>query len=202
MKAPGAQYKLFNALALVVISLLYASALRAQEPPVQTLTAPPPVKVITLAERGEMNDAKEPKARLKITLELAENRLLKAEQATTEHNYENASGELGRYWALIENALAFLRVMTPDKDRTRDLYKRLELTLRAHGPRLTSLRRGTPSEYAVWIKDVEEVARKGRTEALESFYGHTVFREVPQKPGNQNRPAKQPDGNAGPGDKP
>jgi hypothetical protein len=201
MKSPDHRFKPFNAFGIVVISLLCIPVLQAQETPVQTSTAPPPVRVITLPERDEINEAKEPKARLKVTLELAENRLLKVEQATHEHNYENASGELGRYWALIENALAYLRGMPPDKDKTRDLYKRLELALRAHGPRLTTLRRSTPLEYAVWIKNVEEVARKGRTEALESFYGHTVFREGSQKPANQNRPNK-PDGNAGPGDKP
>jgi len=64
-----------------------------------------------------------------------------------------------------------------DSNKTRDLYKRLELSLLAHGPRLTTMRRTTPLEYAVWIKKVEEFAREGRTEALNSFYGHTVVRE-------------------------
>ena len=35
----------------------------------------------------------------------------------------------------------------------------------------------TPIEYAVWIKKVEEFARESRTEALNSFYGHTVVRD-------------------------
>ena len=43
------------------------------------------------------------------------------------------------------------------------------------------MRRTTPLEFAVWIKKVEDFARDGRTEALNSFYGHTVVRE-PQKP--------------------
>jgi hypothetical protein len=45
---------------------------------------------------------------------------------------------------------------------------------------LTATRRTTPLEFAVWIKKVEDFARDGRTEALNSFYGHTVVRE-PQK---------------------
>jgi hypothetical protein len=57
----------------------------------------------------------------------------------------------------------------------------LELSLRAHGPRLSIIRRSTPSEYAVWIKEIEDFARKGRTEALNSFYGHTVLKDGPQK---------------------
>ena len=201
MKFPGTQHRVFKALEMALISLmLYVPVLRAQEPQVQQLTAPPPVKVISMAEREQMSEAREPKARIRLTIELAENHLLKAEQETNQHNYESASSELGRYWALIENGLAFLRGMTPDGNKPRDLYKRLELALRAHGPRLTSLRRSTPLEYAVWIKEVEDVARKARTEALNSFYGDTVFREGQQKP--VNRPNKQPDKNAGLGDKP
>jgi hypothetical protein len=47
------------------------------------------------------------------------------------------------------------------------------------------MRRTTPLEFAVWIKQVEDFARQGRTEALNSFYGHTVVRE-PQKPDKDN----------------
>jgi len=85
--------------------------------------------------------------------------------------------------------LNYLNPMVREKDKTRDLYKRLELALRAHGPRLTAIRRSTPLEYAVWVKELEEFARKGRTEALNSFYGHTVFRE-PKK--SEERPADKP----------
>jgi hypothetical protein len=81
------------------------------------------------------------------------------------------------YHALIETALSFLSTFKRDSNKTRDLYKRLELALRAHGPRLTSMRRTTPLEFAVWIKQVEDFARDGRTEALNSFYGHTVVRD-------------------------
>jgi len=86
------------------------------------------------------------------------------------------------YWALVEDALSFMKTIDRDNNRKRDLYKRLELSLRAHGPRLSTMRRGTPSEYAVWIKEIEDFARKGRTEALNSFYGHTVIHDGQQKP--------------------
>jgi hypothetical protein len=80
--------------------------------------------------------------------------------------------------------------MKRDSNKTRDNYKRLELSLRAHGPRLTSLRRATPIEFAVWIKQAEDYAREGRTEALNSFYGHTVVRE-PEKPEKQSEKPKE-----------
>jgi hypothetical protein len=53
--------------------------------------------------------------------------------------------------------------------------------LRAHGPRLNAVRRVTPAEYSVWIKEVENFARDSRTEALNSFYGNTVIRDGSKK---------------------
>ena len=50
------------------------------------------------------------------------------------------------------------------------------------------IRRGTPAEYAVWIKEIEEFTRKGRTEALNNFYGHTV----PSRGPNQTVGTKRP----------
>jgi hypothetical protein len=49
------------------------------------------------------------------------------------------------------------------------------------------MRRNTPLEYAVWIKEIEEFARNGRTEALNSFYGHTVVRDGQQKSEKQTK---------------
>jgi len=126
-----------------------------------------------LADRG--NAGRIEAAELTITFAGAH--LTAAEQHTARENYEAASVEVGMYHALIENALKFLSTSKRDSNKTRDLYKRLELALRADGPRLTAMRRNTPLEFAVWIKHVEDFARDGRTEALNSFYGHTVVRE-------------------------
>jgi len=167
---------------ILLFAALYVPALRGQEPRVQEQTAPPPLKIITRQERTQLDESKDPKARMKTTLELAETHLTNAENHTTQHEYDNAAAEAGMYWALVENALAFMKTIERDNNRRRDLYKRLELALRAHGPRLSTLRRSTPAAYSVWIKEIEDFARKGRTEALNSFYGNTVIRDVPQKP--------------------
>lgn len=170
---------------------IYVPAAHAQEPAAQ-LTAPPPLKIVSREERARIDGADDSKARIRITIELAELRLAKAEVLTSEQNFDGATAELGKYEALIEDSLDYLSPMVRDKNKTRDLYKRLELALRAHGPRLTAIRRSTPLEYAVWIKALEEFARKGRTEALNSFYGHTVFREPQKKPdeGPPDKPTK------------
>jgi hypothetical protein len=180
---------------LMLLVLACAQAVYSQEPqstpqPQPTpLTAPPPFKMIVKEERAAIEQANDSSRRLKLTLEYATAHLGVAEQHTAQGNFEAASSEVGMYHALIENALAFLSTFKRDSNRTRDLYKRLELSLRAHGPRLTAMRRITPLEFAVWIKQVEDFARDGRTEALNSFYGHTVVRE--QKSDKSNEKPKE-----------
>lgn len=167
--------------AVLLLAAICAPALGCQDPRAQEQTAPPPLKIITRAERTQLNESKDAKARVKTTIELAESHLGNAENQTSQRNYDNAAAEAGMYWALVDDALSFMKTVERDNNRKRDLYKRLELALRAHGPRLSIMRRSTPAEYAVWIKDIEDFARKGRTEALNSFYGNTVVRDGPQK---------------------
>ena len=162
-------------LTLVITALL--APVVAQDPRPHDETAPPPLRAISREERALINAERNAKDRIKLTLELATVHLTTTENETVRQDYEKAAAAAGRYWALIDDAFAFLKPMKTDSNKTRDLYKRVELTLRAHGPRLATVRRTTPIEYSVWIKDIEELARKGRTEALNSFYGHTVVRD-------------------------
>ena len=155
---------------------LFVPAANAQDPKPLDQTAPPPAKVITREERAQLNQAKDEKARIKLSIELAETHLANAENHTSQQQYEGAAAEAGMYWALIEDALGFMKSVDRKGNKRRDLYKRLELSLRAHGPRWATMRRNTPAEYAVWIKELEEFARNGRTEALNSFYDNTVIR--------------------------
>jgi hypothetical protein len=183
-----ARRQLVIAAHLLSLTFVLLPAAKAQEsepkptPQATPLPAPPPFKMIVKEEREALETAaKDAQKRLKLTIEFADGHLSRAEQHTSRANYDAASSEVGMYQALLENALQFLSTFKRDSNKTRDLYKRLELALRADGPRLTAMRRTTPLEFAVWIKQVEDFARDGRTEALNSFYGHTVVRD-PQKP--------------------
>ena len=190
-----AQRNIVVAAHLLLLAFVFLPAVNAQEseakptPQPTPLTAPPPFKMIVKEERAALDAAaNDPKKRLKLTIEFADGHLLSAEQHTTRENYEAASTEVGMYQALIENALQFLSTFKRDSNKTRDLYKRLELALRADGPRLTAMRRTTPLEFAVWIKKVEDFARDGRTEALNSFYGHTVVKPDKSDKPKENQP--------------
>lgn len=175
---------------IILLVAVYAPAAHGQEPAAQQLVAPPPLKIVSRPERSQLNDSKDPKARVRTTFDLAETHLTNAETATSQHNYDGAAAEAGQYWALVDDVFGFLKTVSRDNNKTRDLYKRVELTLRAQGPRLSTIRRSTPSEYAVWIKEIEDFARNGRTEALNSFYGHTVLRDRQQKSSDQKEGVK------------
>ncbi|HEX6043041.1 MAG TPA: hypothetical protein VFZ22_01030 [Pyrinomonadaceae bacterium] len=185
---------LFGLSFLLLIGVPTVHAQDVQPSPSPTpLPAPPPIRVITKEERSQIDQAgNDAKQRLRTTIQLASARLTRAEQHTSQGNYDSASAEVGSYHALIQDALEFLSSMKRDSNKTRDLYKRLELALRSDGPRLTTMRRTTPLEYAVWIKKVEEFARESRTEALNSFYGHTVVREKNDNDKTSQKPSPTP----------
>jgi hypothetical protein len=167
---------------LLLLVFVYVPVVYAQDPQPQPtpLTAPPPFKTIVKEERDQIELTKDSGKRLRMTMDFADVHLTRAEQQTEQTNFDAAAAEVGMYHALIENALVFLSTFKRDSNKTRDLYKKMEMALRSQGPRLTAMRRITPLEFAVWIKQVEDFAREGRTEALNSFYGHTVVKEPPK----------------------
>lgn len=163
--------------ALFALALSVTPAARGQEL-VTELTAPPPMRFVSSDEKSQLSAASEPKERTRIGLELAEGHLRHAEDATFTRSYDPASAALGRYLAVIEDTLRYLAGLNTDNKKTRDLFKRLEITLRAHIVRIETIRRDTPFEYAVNVKTILDSVRSARTQALNIFYSDTVVREV------------------------
>ncbi|HVF51131.1 MAG TPA: HEAT repeat domain-containing protein [Pyrinomonadaceae bacterium] len=140
--------------------------------------APPPMKYIPPQERALLDvHVRDAKARTRVSLDLAEARLLRAAQLTDAAQFDAASSELGIYQAIVEDAVSFLRRQANADNKTRDLCKRLEVSLRAHGPRIETIRRMTPSEDAPNVRAAYECTRRARSEALNAFYGQTVMDE-------------------------
>jgi hypothetical protein len=184
-----------STLFVLLLAALFVPAASAQDPKPLEQTAPPPAKVIPRQERSQLNESKDDKARVKLTIELAETHLANVENHTSQQQYEGAAAEAGMYWALIEDVLGFMKTVERDNNHRRDLYKRLELSLRAHGPRWSTVRRSTPAEYAVWIKEIEEFARTSRVTALDSFYGQTVIRNNNPNTAETKEPKNPPEKN-------
>ena len=180
-----------------VVCLLAPGAL-AQQPRSPQMPAPPPMRFVSRDERSQLARAKDSKSRVRTTIELAEDRLARAEDLTSQKEFDHASEQLGGYLGLIDDARVFLGAMNREKTSTRDLYRRLDIALRAHIPRLAVMRRTTPAEHAVNIKAAEEYARNTRTEALESFYGHSVLREDVSNEKKSDKTKDSPDPNKRP----
>jgi hypothetical protein len=161
------------------------------QPLTPQLPTPPPMRFVARDDRSQLTTTRDAKARVKLTIELAEARLVNMEALTSRKEFEKASEALGAYLGLIEDAMRFIGGMPREKNSTRDLYRRLDIALRAQIPRLAVMRRDTPSDYAIHLKTAEEFARAARTDALESFYGHTVLREDPEKKADANKATPQ-----------
>jgi len=167
-----------SVLSITFAALILFTSAHAQ-PSTPQLPAPPPMRFVVPGDRNQLTATKDPKARVRLTIELTEAQLTKMEQLTAQKSFEEASEALGNYLGLIEDAMHFVGSMTQDKNSTRDLYRRLDIALRAQIPRLAVMRRETPADYSINLKAAEEFVRSTRSDALDSFYGHTVLREPP-----------------------
>jgi len=127
----------------VLICVLSLGAL-AQQPRSPQLPAPPPMRFVSAQERSQLDGSKDSKSRIRSTIDLASGRLTRTEELTTQSKFAEASEELGGYLGLIDNVRAFIAGLNHDKGSTRDLYRHLEIALRAHIPRLAVMRRSTP----------------------------------------------------------
>jgi hypothetical protein len=159
----------------------------AQQPRLPLLPAPPPMHLVSRNDRSELDGKGDPKARLRATISLAEDHLKRAETLTDQKKYNEALSELGCYLGLIDDLRAYIGALTRDKGSTRDLYRHFEISVRPHIPRIAVMRRTTPADYAMHLKEAEEYIKDARSEALDSFYGQTVLRERPA-PESQKEP--------------
>jgi hypothetical protein len=169
---------LVRCISLSFLSLIFLGNTLCAVKGQQDLPAPPPLKKVTAIEIAQLQGSKDLKARIRLSLELAEGHLANAERFTTVSQFDEASNELGQYQAVFEEALQYMSSLHDNGNKIRDSYKRIELTLRAHSPRIETIRRSTPREYAINIKALAEYTKDAREEALNAFYGDTVLRET------------------------
>jgi hypothetical protein len=158
---------------MAVCAAFLSREARAQDLILPPQPAPPPMVYLPEDARTQLASARDEKARTRLSIELAEARLARAEQQTGLKQFNVATAELGIYQALFEDALQYLH-----RSRTgthRDLYKRLEQTLHKHAARIEAMRRTTPSEFSGNLLTLLRLVRDLRTEALEAFYGNTVL---------------------------
>lgn len=158
--------------------------------------APPPLRYVPADERAQLAAARDRRGRTRLGLELADARIERAEQSTAANRHGEAVAQLGIYQALIEDTLRFLRDEERASHRVRDLYRRVEQTLRAYTLRIEAMRRITPAAHATNIQTIIEFTQDARTGALNSFFngafsGDSSNFSNPSDPSN-NAPERSP----------
>lgn len=180
--APAAAARAFFFAALLACACVEAAGQpqdAAQRPAVPD-AAPPPMRYLPDETRAKLaaegNDLKD---RTKLSIELAEARLDSAVALAAADRFDAATLELGVYEAIVQDAVAFLKSTGKTSNKVRDLFKRLELSLRSHVPRIETLRRGLPSQHAVHAQATLDFVRDARSSALDSFFADSV---IPMRP--------------------
>ena len=140
---------------------------------------PPPLKLLSKAERSQLEAAADIKPRTKLALELMEARLVKAEGFGANEQYREMFDELGGFHALVDNTLDFLNDNNNDSGKVLNNFKRIELSLRKYITRLELIRRDLPVRYELYVRRLVKYIREARTKAVEPLFDTTVV------PGNK-----------------
>jgi hypothetical protein len=174
-----------SATLVLIFTLLACAGAQAQDEGAaqQREDGPPPLRYMPPDVRQRLEGEKDAKARARLSMEIAEERLARAAQFAEQDKFEAATGEIGIYEAVIEDTVSTLHASGSGKfnNKLRDIFKRVEITLRAHVTRLESIRRVLPERHAVYLKDAIDFVRDRRDLALSAFYSDSVLRE-PRRP--------------------
>ena len=155
--------------------LLSASTAIAQDTPQDI--APPPLKIISKAEKSSLEAEPDIKKRTKLALELMEARLSKAEDFDSKEQYEEMFTELGGFHALMDGTLDFLTRKNNDSGKILNNFKRIEISLRKYLTRLELIRRDLPLRYEFYVRTLAKSVRDARTRAVEPLFTDSVIPE-------------------------
>lgn len=143
--------------------------------PPQEDIAPPPMRHIPDSVRRQLAEEKDLKSRTRLSLDLADATLARSAENVAAERWEQATGELGVYEAIVADAVNYVQSSGPVKNKQRDILKRIEMTLRSHVTRLETIRRSLPARHAIYVKTTIEFVLEQRDHALNSFYDDTVI---------------------------
>lgn len=171
----GARSLLFAALLACACAEAAAQPQLAAQRQTPPDAAPPPMRYLPAETRARLDAARDLKARTRLSMELAEARLLSAATHLDADRFDAATLELGVYQAIVRDAVDYVRKNSKSSGKTRDLFKRVEIALRSHVPRLETLRRSLPSQHAVHAQTTLDFVRDTRAEVLDAFFDNMVL---------------------------
>ena len=178
----GSLYKIYFGLLFVFCLVISAAPISAQineEPPDDV--APPAMKLLSKIEKESLEaQDKNIKKRTKVSLELMEARLLKAEKSLNEERYSLTLKELAGFNAILDNSLEYL--LKTDNGKSDRHFISFEIYLRKQVPRLESIRREMPSRFGYYVGKLMISVREARSKAVEPIYGETLSPNASKKP--------------------
>ncbi|MEP6900227.1 MAG: hypothetical protein ABJA66_00675 [Actinomycetota bacterium] len=153
--------------------LLLSAAIKAQdeEPP---NAAPPPVKVITKAEKTALDSESDVKYHTRLAVDLMEAHLKKAEELAAQEAYNGMFTELGGFHALMDDTIRFLNKNNVDSGRVLDNFKRFEMALRSFTPRIELIRRELPEKFEFYVRKLLKIVRDTRAKAIEPMFSDKI----------------------------
>ena len=135
--------------------------------------APPAIKAISKEEKSALASISDIKSRTKLTIELMEARLKKAEALNAEEGFSGILNELGGFQALMNDALTYIH-RNGGGGKMLDTFKRFEMALRAFTPRIELIRRELPDSYGYHVKRLLISVRDARSRAVAPLFSTTV----------------------------
>lgn len=165
-------------LLFILLTICFTSGLSAQNENPQDIpkdAEPPPFKIISKEEREKLDNESNVKERTKLSLELMNLRLQKAEDFSGKDDYKAMFNELGRFHALVDNALFYLKRNDTGRGGFLNHFKRLEMGLRDFLPRLELIRRELPLNFEYYVRNLILDVRDARRKAVDPFFDDTVL---------------------------
>ena len=167
--------------ALALIALACAAAQAQEEGDAKRQnpedSAPPPIRYMPDEVRARLSATRDDKERTRLSIAIADERLTSAAAHADAGRFEQTTAELGVYEAIIKDSIKHLQqgITGRVSNKKRDLFKRLELALRAHLTRIETIRRTLPAHYVANFLNTLDFVRTARSEALNAFYSDTVI---------------------------
>ncbi len=170
--------KRYRRLSILLIILLGVTSFIVGQDVTDDEIAPPPLRLISQAEKSKLSAESDVKRRTRLALDLMDIRLRQAETFDTAENYDQMFVELGAFHGLMDNTLEFLNRSDKDSGRVLNNFKRFEIGLRGFTTRLALIRSDLPGRYELYVRSLIKNLRAARAKAIEPLFDDTV---VPNK---------------------
>lgn len=170
----------FTFLAFIFFALpVLAQAPNDDEIPADVV--PPPIKILSKDEKTSLETlGNNIKKRTKISLELMDARMEKAEKSHSTSDFKQSLEELAGFNAILDNTLSFL--IKTDSGKSDRSFITFEIYLRKQIPRLETIRREMPFKYSFHVGRIMKAVREARAKAVEPIFEDTVVPNASKKP--------------------